>query len=188
MSYFFSSASVVLCLLGLGCCSSPSTLKPGEVEGVASIDIVNLVQALLKRGDFKTVSPRSTVEPCVDRNLKQHTQKSIRSFKNHMCTWMIVCPVTWFNFTSHLSQTFIFGGICDALYDFELYFKQKHKGRHSLVDLTMETKAQFYLIIIFTKVCRSIQRLKQLRKHVYHLLSSVSFMITSFFFCVHRCV
>lgn len=63
---------------------------------------------------------------------------------------------------------------------------QKHKGFHPRIDLTMETKAQFFFFSQtypqWVNTETSLQRLKQLRKKVYHL----SFMCLGLCFSQQR--
>lgn len=108
---------------------------------------------LLKRGD----SPRSTVEPRVDGNLKQQTQRSIRSFKPHV--HLNDCLSDHPVLISHpiVSKTFIFEEI-QHIVRLWLVFQAKHEGFNSRVDLPMETKAQFFLSIVFIKGYRSISQ------------------------------
>lgn len=64
----------------------------------------------------------------------------------------------------------------------ELYF-QKHEGGHSLVDLTMDTKAQFFFIIVFTKGYKSISPEAQT---ITETCLSPSVFYDHFLFCFHR--
>lgn len=86
--------------------------------------------------------PRSTVEPCVGGNLETTDPKrSIRSFKPHvhlndclsghpvLISQLILCE---------LSLLRKYGAYMRS------YLQAKHEGSHSLVDLTTETKAQFF--------------------------------------------
>lgn len=109
---------------------------------------------------------RSTVEPCIDEKLQHQTQRSIRSFKPHvhLNDCLSGLPVL-------ISQL-----ILSEVSLLRKRFQVKNGSSYSLVDLTTETKAQFFSQSYSLRLTEaSLTRLKKT------CLSSVNFMITSLF-------
>ena len=109
---------------------------------------------------------RSTVEPCIDEKLQHQTQRSIRSFKPHvhLNDCLSGHPVL-------ISQL-----ILSEVLLLRKRFQVKNGSSYSLVDLTTETKAQFFSQSYSSRLTEaSLTRLKKT------CLSSVNCMITSLF-------